>query len=139
MRPTVTLVLTVAAICLAAVTAFSPMTPTTTSLKELVPSTSSQATSLTASKAVSAAPATATLTATAAALVTANMIPLAALAEEEYVYGAVDAPPLIPIIGGILAILTAALPIFLRSGEEAFEEMKDKDGFGSGRDQLKRK
>lgn len=48
-----------------------------------------------------------------------------------------DAPPLVPIIGGIACIATALLPIAMRGGEEAFEEMKDTDGFGSGRDQLK--
>ena len=42
-----------------------------------------------------------------------------------------------PIVGGILAIGTALLPIALRGGEEAFEEMKETDGFGTGRDQLK--
>jgi hypothetical protein len=76
----------------------------------------------------------------AAALLSANILPWMALAEDEnYVYGAVDAPPLVPIIGGVLAILTALLPIALRGGEEAFEEMKEKDGFGSGKDQLKKR
>ena len=37
---------------------------------------------------------------------------------------AVDAPPLVPIVGGILAIATALLPIALRPGEEAFEEVR---------------
>jgi hypothetical protein len=64
--------------------------------------------------------------------------PLMALAEaDDYEYGAVDAPPFVPIIGGILAILTALLPIALRSGEEAFEEMKDEGNFGTGKDVLK--
>lgn len=82
-----------------------------------------------------------TAAAAAAAAATANVLPLAALAAEkdEYVYGAVDAPPLVPIVGGVLAILTALLPVLLRSGEEAFEDMKDRDGFGSGRDQLKKR
>jgi hypothetical protein len=72
-----------------------------------------------------------------AGFTTAAILPLVAIAEDDnYVYGAVDAPPLVPIIGGVLAILTALLPVVLRSGEEAFEEMKDKDGFGSGKDQL---
>jgi len=65
--------------------------------------------------------------------------PLIALAEEaeDYEYGAVSAPPLVPIIGGLLAILTALLPIALRGGEEAFEEMKGDGTFGSGKDVLK--
>lgn len=59
-----------------------------------------------------------------AALVTANLPVWAALAvEDDYEYGAVDAPPLVPIIGGVLAIATALLPIALRPGEEAFEEV----------------
>lgn len=66
--------------------------------------------------------------------------PLMAVAEEfgdDYEYGAVSAPPLVPIIGGLLAILTALLPIALRGGEEAFEEMKQDGTFGSGQDILK--
>ena len=64
--------------------------------------------------------------------------PMMALAEvDDYEYGAVSAPPFVPIIGGLLAILTALLPIALRGGEEAFEEMKATDGFGEGRDVLK--
>eukprot|EP00560_Eucampia_antarctica_P008801 CAMPEP_0197828538 /NCGR_PEP_ID=MMETSP1437-20131217/5079_1 /TAXON_ID=49252 ORGANISM="Eucampia antarctica, Strain CCMP1452" /NCGR_SAMPLE_ID=MMETSP1437 /ASSEMBLY_ACC=CAM_ASM_001096 /LENGTH=66 /DNA_ID=CAMNT_0043429775 /DNA_START=268 /DNA_END=468 /DNA_ORIENTATION=+ len=53
--------------------------------------------------------------------------PLIALAEEDYEYGAVDAPISIAVGGGILAVLTALLPLFLQGGEEAFEEMKDTD------------
>ena len=65
--------------------------------------------------------------------------PLAALAEEvdDYEYGAVSAPSFVPIVGGLLAILTALLPIALRGGEEAFEEMKDTGSFGQGKDVLK--
>ena len=65
--------------------------------------------------------------------------PLVALAEtydDNYEYGAVSAPPLVPIVGGILAILTALLPIALQGGEEAFEEMKEDGTFGSGKDVL---
>lgn len=59
-----------------------------------------------------------------AALVTANIPVWAAMAvEDDYEYGAVDAPPLVPIVGGLLAILTALLPIALKPGEEAFEEV----------------
>jgi len=62
--------------------------------------------------------------------------PLAALAEEadDYEYGAVDAPIGIAVAGGILAILTAAVPVFMTGGEEAFNEMKDRDAgqWGTG-------
>ena len=61
-----------------------------------------------------------------AAIVTANL-PVWATAfavEDDYEYGAVDAPPLVPIIGGVLAIGTALLPIALKPGEEAFEEVR---------------
>jgi hypothetical protein len=36
----------------------------------------------------------------------------------DYVYGAVEAPPVVPIIGAILAILTAAVPFLLKPGED---------------------
>lgn len=36
---------------------------------------------------------------------------------------------------GVLAILTALLPVVLQGGEEAFEEMKDRD-FNTGADVL---
>mmetsp|Transcript_2117 Transcript_2117/g.4613 ORF Transcript_2117/g.4613 Transcript_2117/m.4613 type:complete len:133 (-) Transcript_2117:95-493(-) len=69
-----------------------------------------------------------------AALVTANLPVWASFAvEDDYEYGAVDAPPLVPIIGGVLAIATALLPIALRPGEEAFEEIRERESetFGS--------
>jgi hypothetical protein len=46
---------------------------------------------------------------------------------EEYVYGAVDAPIGLAFGAGILAIATAALPVLLRSGEQAFEEIRERD------------
>lgn len=61
-----------------------------------------------------------------AAIVTANL-PVWATAfavEDDYEYGAVDAPPLVPIVGGVLAIGTALLPVLLKPGEEAFEEVR---------------
>lgn len=72
------------------------------------------------------------------ALVTVSQ-PLIALAEDNYEYGAVSAPPFVPIVGGLLAILTALLPIALRGGEEAFEEMKGQGEFGEDADPLKSK
>ena len=68
-----------------------------------------------------------------AALVTANLPVWASFAEEDYEYGAVDAPPLVPIVGGILAIATALLPIALKPGEEAFEEVGGSSSFLSER------
>ncbi|KAL3941010.1 MAG: hypothetical protein SGBAC_004551 [Bacillariaceae sp.] len=70
---------------------------------------------------------------TAAAVATS---PLVALAEEadDYEYGSVDAPIGIAVAGGILAILTAAVPVFTQGGEEAFNEMRDRDSsqWGTG-------
>jgi hypothetical protein len=62
-------------------------------------------------------------------------------AADDYEYGAVDAPIGIAWAGGILAILTATLPLFLKSGEKAFEEIKDRDAdtFGKRNDILKKK
>ena len=81
--------------------------------------------------------------ATASAFAVANA-PLVAQAvvevDGEYEYGAVDAPIGLAVGGGILAILTALLPIALRGGEEAFEDMKERDvdTFGkSNKDVLK--
>jgi hypothetical protein len=73
------------------------------------------------------------------AFVAVSQHPLVALAEEvdDYEYGAVSAPSFVPIVGGLLAILTALLPIALRGGEEAFEEMKESGSFGKGKDVLK--
>ena len=77
-----------------------------------------------------------------AAAVVLSTSPLAALAEEDYEYGAVNAPIGLAWGAGVLAILTALLPIALRGGEEAFEEMKERDsdkwGTGSS-DSLKSK
>lgn len=56
--------------------------------------------------------------------------PLAALAEEDnYVYGEVNAPGGLGLAAvlGVLAILTAAVPVILAPGEDAFNEMKDRD------------
>jgi beta-lactamase regulating signal transducer with metallopeptidase domain len=78
----------------------------------------------------------------AAAFVVANVVPAVVLAvEENYEYGAVDAPISIAWVAGIFAILTAALPLLLRSGEEAFEEMRERDSdtFGAKNDILKKK
>jgi hypothetical protein len=54
--------------------------------------------------------------------------PWAAVAvEDNYEYGAVDAPIGIAVAAGLLAILTAAVPVLLSPGEKAFEEMRERD------------
>lgn len=54
--------------------------------------------------------------------------PLVAVAEEDnYEYGAVDAPIGLAWGAGAVLILTALLPLAMQGGEEAFEEMKSKD------------
>eukprot|EP00339_Tiarina_fusa_P028531 CAMPEP_0117029284 /NCGR_PEP_ID=MMETSP0472-20121206/21220_1 /TAXON_ID=693140 ORGANISM="Tiarina fusus, Strain LIS" /NCGR_SAMPLE_ID=MMETSP0472 /ASSEMBLY_ACC=CAM_ASM_000603 /LENGTH=129 /DNA_ID=CAMNT_0004737011 /DNA_START=51 /DNA_END=440 /DNA_ORIENTATION=+ len=70
--------------------------------------------------------------------------PLIALAEEvdDYEYGAVNAPIGIAWAAGVLAVATALLPLALQGGEEAFEEMKERDSgkWGSGNsDALKKR
>ena len=82
--------------------------------------------------------------AAAAAAFLTPMIAQAAIVEEAdgYEYGAVDAPVGIAWAAGALAILTAAVPIVMQGGEEAFEEMRERDAssWGSGTtDSLKSK
>merc|ERR1719273_2753559 len=48
-------------------------------------------------------------------------------AEGDYEYGAVDAPISIAWVGGVFLILTSFLPLAMKGGEEAFEEMKERD------------
>lgn len=73
--------------------------------------------------------------ATTAAIVFSTS-PLAVLAEEagDYEYGAVSAPIGLAWGAGVLAILTALLPVVLQGGEKAFDEMKDRDSdsWGTG-------
>lgn len=82
-------------------------------------------------------------TATAAALIMANIPLIALAAEEEYEYGAVNAPIGIAVGAGILAIATALLPVALRGGEEAFEDIRERDkktfGAKSNKDVLKKR
>jgi hypothetical protein len=42
--------------------------------------------------------------------------------------GSVNAPGWIAPVGGVLAILTAALPIALQSGEEALDQQREDEG-----------
>jgi len=66
---------------------------------------------------------------TASALIIANTPTevLAVIEDDDYEYGAVDAPIGIAVGAGVLAILTALLPIALRGGEEAFEEIRERE------------
>jgi len=77
-----------------------------------------------------------------AGIIAANA-PLIAHAEEEYEYGAVSAPGGLGLAFaiGVLAIATAAVPVLLKPGEEAFEEIKERDSdtFGKKADVLKSK
>ena len=43
---------------------------------------------------------------------------------DDYVYGAVAAPPLVPILGAVVVILLAGVPILLAPGEKALEEQR---------------
>ena len=68
--------------------------------------------------------------------------PLAAVAEgDDYEYGAVDAPVGIAWAAGVLAILTAAVPVLLQSGEKALEQQRIDEGgtFGKSEDILKKR
>jgi hypothetical protein len=78
------------------------------------------------------------------AAVVISTSPIMALAEEvdDYEYGAVNAPIGIAWAAGVLAVATALLPLALQGGEDAFNEMKDRDAaeWGSGTtDALKRR
>ena len=70
--------------------------------------------------------------------------PLAAVAEsDDYEYGAVDAPIGIAWAAGVLAVGTALLPLALQGGEDAFNEMREKDadvwGTGKTNNKLKKR
>jgi hypothetical protein len=79
------------------------------------------------------------------ALIIANILPLSVIAavvdDDVYEYGKVDAPIGLAIGVGLLTTLTAFLPLALKGGEEAFEEMRERDSttFGkkSNKDVLK--
>ena len=73
--------------------------------------------------------------ATAAAFVVAN-VPVAAMAivDDDYEYGAVDAPIGLAFGVGVLAIATAAVPVLMQGGEEAFEEMREREAETFGKD-----
>uniref|UniRef100_A0A7S0ANN8 Uncharacterized protein n=1 Tax=Minutocellus polymorphus TaxID=265543 RepID=A0A7S0ANN8_9STRA len=68
--------------------------------------------------------------------------PLAAVAEsDDYEYGAVDAPIGLAWAAGVFAILTAAVPVLLQSGEKALEQQRLDEGgsFGKSEDILKKR
>jgi hypothetical protein len=58
---------------------------------------------------------------------------LAAVVEDDYEYGKVDAPIGLAVGVGILTILTALLPLALQGGEEAFNEIRDRDSSTFGK------
>ena len=64
--------------------------------------------------------------------------------DPNYVYGAVAAPDWVLPLGGVLAILTAAVPILLKPGEEALEQQRrdeeeTRSGFGYGEQSSKKR
>ena len=69
--------------------------------------------------------------------------PLAAVAAEsdDYEYGAVDAPIGIAWAAGVFAIITAAVPVLLQSGEKALEQQRIDEGgsFGKSEDILRKR
>ena len=93
-----------------------------------------------ANEAVTSGEKAAAVTTTFAAAVAAS--PLVAVAEgDDYEYGAVDAPIGIAWAAGVLAILTAAVPVLLQSGEKALEQQRIDEGgtFGKSEDILKKR
>lgn len=57
-------------------------------------------------------------------------LPMSVIAEVvdasgERVYGAVEAPGWVPIVGGIAAVATALLPVLLAPGEKAFNRQQE--------------
>mmetsp|Transcript_18605 Transcript_18605/g.44119 ORF Transcript_18605/g.44119 Transcript_18605/m.44119 type:complete len:141 (+) Transcript_18605:83-505(+) len=87
-------------------------------------------------------PAAAATAAAAGVFATLAASPLAAVAEsDDYEYGAVDAPIGIAWAAGAFAILTAAVPVFLQSGEKALEQQRidEKGSFGTSKDILKKR
>ena len=87
-------------------------------------------------------PATTATAAAAGVFATLAASPLAAVAEsDDYEYGAVDAPIGIAWAAGVLAILTAAVPVLLQGGEKALEQQRIDEGgsFGKSEDILKKR
>ena len=87
-------------------------------------------------------PATTATAAAAGVFATLAASPLAAVAEsDDYEYGAVDAPIGIAWAAGVLAILTAAVPVLLQGGEKALEQQRIDEGgsFGKSQDILKKR
>ena len=81
-------------------------------------------------------------TAAVAGIVAANIPTLAQAVEDDYEYGKVDAPIGLAVGAGLLAIITAAVPVLLSPGEEAFEEIRSREESTFGKknsDVLKKK
>lgn len=85
---------------------------------------------------------TAAAAAAAGVFATLAASPLAAVAEsDDYEYGAVDAPIGIAWAAGVFAIITAAVPVLLQSGEKALEQQRidEKGSFGKSEDILRKR
>jgi len=80
------------------------------------------------------------VSASPAAALSSSIITLAAevaTKPDGYVYGAVEAPPFVPIFAAIAVIAIAGIPFLLRPGEQALEEQRNNEKikgneFGSG-------
>mmetsp|Transcript_12187 Transcript_12187/g.26668 ORF Transcript_12187/g.26668 Transcript_12187/m.26668 type:complete len:118 (+) Transcript_12187:113-466(+) len=93
-----------------------------------VPSTPSNTAPLTRVNATPLSKLTTAITTASIAIATSPLVAIAA-DEDGYEYGAVAAPGGIGLaVGlGVVAILTAAVPVILAPGEDAFNEMKERD------------
>mmetsp|Transcript_13773 Transcript_13773/g.28438 ORF Transcript_13773/g.28438 Transcript_13773/m.28438 type:complete len:144 (-) Transcript_13773:466-897(-) len=107
------------------VQAFAPPTPT----RSTTPTT---ALSMTAKGPAWMASLSATAAVVAANIPAVVYAAVDALEDDSYEYGKVDAPIGLALGGGILAILTAAVPVLLAPGEEALEEMRENEGYTFG-------
>ena len=98
----------------------SPSTPTHSSVTQL---------SATSGKSVTFDKISNAATVAAASVVATPFAAIAADAVDDYEYGAVNAPGGLGLAAGlgVLAILTAAIPVLLAPGEDAFNEMKERD------------
>jgi hypothetical protein len=76
--------------------------------------------------------------ATAAFIVANAPAVVLAIEDDGYEYGKVDAPIGFAWAAGVLVLGTAFLPVLMKGGEEAFDEMRDreKDTFGKNNDIL---
>ena len=96
----------------------------------VAPATPAQTTTqLSASKNVNLDKINNAATVAAASIIATPFAAIAADVVDDYEYGAVNAPGGLGLAAGlgVLAILTAGVPVLLAPGEDAFNEMKEKD------------